>query len=180
MPVLTFNTNNQCAPIKASHPCWGSPPLSRRACPVTASSSRVREPGQRWGSSLASRPTSRYWAGNPSPEISFNAHPPHRWATEWRLLSSQCPSPHLNIGLPFWAQSPRRRLNWTIRFNGGPRWRRPGPEEPLAHAENNGTRLWDACAQARCGRRGHQGEGRGALRGSRPCGAASPGRPSRP
>lgn len=177
MPVLTFNTNNQCAPIKASHPCWGSPPLSRRACPVTASSSRVREPGQRWGSSLASRPTSRYWAGNPSPEISFNAHPPHRWATEWRLLSSQCPSPHLNIGLPFWAQSPRRRLNWTIRFNGGPRWRRPGPEEPLAHAENNGHGCGTPVRRrgAGCGATRVRAEGRSGVRGP-----AAPGRPSRP
>lgn len=96
--------------------CGASPPL----------------PERRTNDSLPSLPVGEPEPGSPDGQSLLRKilyHPPpipQRGATEWRLLSSQGPSAHLNISLPFWAQSPRRRLNLIIRCHWDPTWRCPG------------------------------------------------------
>lgn len=96
--------------------CGASPPLPERLSNDSLPSLPVEEPepGLPDGQSFL-----RKILYHPSPI-------PQRGATEWRLLSSQGPSAHLNISLPIWAQSPRRRLNLIIRCHWDPTWRRPG------------------------------------------------------
>lgn len=96
--------------------CGASPPLPERLSNDSLPSLPVEEPepGLPDGQSFL-----RKILYHPSPI-------PQRGATEWRLLSFQGPSAHLNISLPIWAQSPRRRLNLIIRCHRDPTWRRPG------------------------------------------------------
>lgn len=67
---------------------------------------------------------------------------------------------------PFLGQITKAAFELDNKMPLGPKMAAPGAEERPPHAENNGQR-WDACAQARCGQRGRQGEGL-ALRGARP------------